>query len=390
MATYIDVKPELIDWAIERARVDLRSELPPIIQKALTWGKNGEKPTLKQLTDFAKKVMVPFGYLFLETPPKEPLPIADFRTFKDQKPQRPSPNLLDTIYEMQARQEWMRETVLTEEIGPIEWIGCVSEKDSVEQAALKIRKHLQLGADWESGCKKRFQQLRDSADNSGVLVFLGGRVGFGKRRLDHTEFRGFVLVDEYAPLVFINSNDTQTAQLFTLAHELVHLAMGQSGLFNLPELYGGAREDEKHCNAIAAELLVPSKEFTDQWCNADKEEPIRLLARRFGVSTTVVARRALDHRFLSKEQFFRFYHSEEEDRLRRQEALAAKREDGEKSTGPNIYTVLRRQMSPRFSHAVVEAARCGELLHRDAFDLTGLKGSTFREFARRIREGRDE
>jgi len=387
MKTLIDIKPEMIDWAIQRARLGVDAQESPVIQTAYQWISGEKKPTLAKLNNFAKKVMVPFGYLFLDSPPDEPLPIADFRTFDDKVPQRPSPNLLDTIYEMQARQDWMRENALTDEVGTVEFVGLLSGKETIEKAALKIRKHLQLDEKWVTDCKHKFQVLRDAADRAGVLIFRDSRVGLGRRSLDSTEFRGFVLVDDYAPLIFVNSNDTKTAQLFTLAHELVHLAMGQSGLFNLPQLRSGKEPEEKRCNAIAAELLVPSKVFMEQWEAAPDDEPFRLLAGRFHVSPTVIARRALDHQLINRPRFFAFYHRETDEWKRRKEEQKENRKNKQNPGGPTFYTTLAERLSPRFSHAVVEAARCGELLHREAFSLIGVSGSTFREFARRIREG---
>ena len=70
----------------------------------------GEKQTtLKQLEKFAKVVRVALGYLFLPEPPEEKLPKPDFRTVKARTLERPSPDLLDTIYTMQRRQDWLRD-----------------------------------------------------------------------------------------------------------------------------------------------------------------------------------------------------------------------------------------------------------------------------------------
>ena len=115
------------------------------------------------------------------------------------------------------------------------------------------------------------------------------------RKLDPEKFRGFVLVDDYAPLVFVNGADSKAAQMFTLAHELAHLWFGSSAAFDLRELQPADDETERACNRIAAELLAPEHELRDAW-TAALQSPNRyqVLARQFKVSELVAARRLLD------------------------------------------------------------------------------------------------
>ena len=112
MAETVDVKPELIRWAIERSGLS-PDELA--VFPVEDWQTGNKQPTLKKLEQFAKKTMVPFGYLFLAKPPVEKIPLPDFRTLGDTPIRRPSPNLIDTIHTMQRRQQWMRE-YLTEKM----------------------------------------------------------------------------------------------------------------------------------------------------------------------------------------------------------------------------------------------------------------------------------
>jgi hypothetical protein len=81
-------------------------------------------PTLKQVEAFARATHAPIGYLFLETPPVEDVPIPDFRTFAAAQVAQPSADLLDTIYTCQQRQEWYRESLRTEgEHTPLPFVG---------------------------------------------------------------------------------------------------------------------------------------------------------------------------------------------------------------------------------------------------------------------------
>jgi len=389
MVNYVDIKPEMIQWAIRRAQLAKSDLQSPVILFAKQWMHGKEKPTLSKLDTFAKKVMVPFGYLFLDSPPIETLPVADFRTFDDQIPRDPSPNLLDTIYDMQRRQDWMREEMIANEMEPIAFYRSIGQNETIETAAAKIRNSLGLSKNWTQSCKDTddcFRRLRQAADHLGILVFLNGIVDTNPHRpLDYQEFRGFVLADEHAPLIFVNGNDTKTAQLFTLAHELVHLALGESGLFNFRNLDVEQNENERRCNRITAEILVPSVIFESAWKNYSPDAPLVHvlveLARSFRVSRLVVARLALDRQLISRKRFLVFY-----ERSRVEWEFLKEKRKAEGRKGGDYYNTTGSRLSRRFSEAVFAAVRAGELLYRDAFNLTGLNGKTFEKYRQSLQE----
>ena len=78
MVRRVDIKPEMIAWAIQRAGYDVAAYLSehPDVEE---WYKQEKQPTEKQLEDFAKKIHIPYGYLFLNEPSKEEVPIPMFR-----------------------------------------------------------------------------------------------------------------------------------------------------------------------------------------------------------------------------------------------------------------------------------------------------------------------
>lgn len=75
----VEIKPELLSWARERARLET-DDLVTRFPKLSAWEDGTVQPTLKQVEDFAKATHTPVGFLFLNKPPVETIPIPDFRT----------------------------------------------------------------------------------------------------------------------------------------------------------------------------------------------------------------------------------------------------------------------------------------------------------------------
>jgi Zn-dependent peptidase ImmA (M78 family) len=232
---------------------------------------------------------------------------------------------------------------------------------------------------WASASKdwtKALRALQKQAEESGILVVVSGIVGNNThRKLDVEEFRGFVLVDAYAPLVFINGADGKAAQMFTLAHELAHLWLGRSTAFDLHNLQPANDKVEQACNRIAAEFLVPADELREFWKQASqKPNRFEAIAWHFKVSEIVAARRALDLGFITQDDFLEFYK-----KYRSQERVP-----GRSQEGGDFYATQKLRLGRPFAEAIVRAVREGRLLYDEAYQLTGLYGKTFDSFARQL------
>ncbi len=237
--TRVKIEPEVLRWARERAELSIVS-LMKYFPKYEEWEEGEVNPTLKQLESFAKKTYTPLGYLFLPEPPEDKLPIPDYRTIDDAAPPTPSPNLLDTVHTMQRRQAWMRDYLIEQGEEPLQFVGSETMRAKPDNVALRIREILDLPDEWAEEFRtwtEALYELRQKVEEADVLIFLNGVVGNNThRKLDYKEFRGFVLLDEYAPLIFVNNSDTKGAQMFTIAHELAHLLIGREGVFNLRQM----------------------------------------------------------------------------------------------------------------------------------------------------------
>lgn len=376
--TTVDVSGAVLRWAVER------SPRPAAVERRFPrfreWESGERHPTLRQLEQLARATATPLGFFFLAEPPEERLPIPHFRTVKDEPVHRPSPDLLETVYTMQRRQEWLREYLVEQGQGPLQFVGSFSPREEPEAVARDIRRRLGFEDGWASkqpSWTAALGEFRNRIAEAGTIVAVSGIVGNNTRRkLDPREFRGFVLVDAYVPLVFVNGADARAAQMFTLAHELAHVWLGISAAFDLRDLQPAADETEQVCNYTAAELLVPETELRELWPRVRRDpEPYQSIAMHFKVSVLVAARRALDLGFVSTAQFLRFYRDYLEDERRRGVI---------RGEGGNFYATQNLRLGRPFAEAVVRAAREGALLYRDAYQLTGLHGRTFERYADRL------
>ncbi len=378
MPLRVDVKPQILRWARERAGLTPET-LAHRFPKYREWESGEAKPTFKQLQKFAKVTYAPLGSLLLSEPMDEPFPIPDFRTIGGASIVHPSPNLRDTVYLCQLRQDWYREHALAQGERPLELVECASLADSVNAIAADIRTKLKIDLDDRASLPTWTEALRRlirNTDEAGVLVMVSGVVGTDNhRKLDPAEFRGFALTDRLAPVVFVNGADTKAAQMFTLAHEVAHLCLGQSALSNIEPISTPSNDVESWCNQFAAELLVPTANLRDEYrSNEDSGDELKRLARRFKVSTLVILRRLHDLEALTPNQF----RTADGRELARLQALP-------KQSGGNFYVTQTSRVGERFARALITGTLEGQTLYRDAFHLLGFrKISTFRKFADRL------
>lgn len=373
--TRVAVSNAVLRWALQRS--GRPSAIERKFPKLGEWLRGESWPTLRQLEDLANATSTPLGYFFLSEPPEERLRIPHFRTLGGEPTFRPSPDLLETVQMMERRQAWMREYLIEQGQEPLPFVRSARLTDEPRRVAREMKSALGLAEGWAAEQRTwtaALHMLQGKMEEAGILVVVNGIVGNNTRRkLDVNEFRGFVLVDEYAPLVFVNGADGKAAQMFTLAHELAHIWYGSSAAFDLRELQPAADETEQACNQVAAEFLVPENELRQIWTHVRRDSRrFQQVARRFKVSELVAARRALDLTLITRNEFLEFYRAYLEDKRR---AADQDREGG------NFYATQNLRIGRRFAEAVVHTTREGRLLYREAYQLTGLYGKAFARYA---------
>jgi|SRR5580698_9213352 Zn-dependent peptidase ImmA (M78 family) len=378
MSARVEVSPRLLAWARRRSGLtvdDLVRRFPGLG----AWERGELLPTFKQLEGYAKATHTPIGFLFLPEPPEEQVPIPDYRTMGDKGIRRPSPDLLDTIYQCEQRQDWYREFAQVNQEKLVEFVGSLTTATPPVAAAATMREALRFdpgerGSTWAEALRR----LISRAEELGFLIMVNGVVGSNThRKLDPREFRGFALADPLAPLVFVNGADTKAAQIFTVVHELTHLWLGGAALDDADLTAAVSPETERWCNQVAAEVLLPLSAVTESPQVADLAAEAERLAQRFKVSTLVALRRIYDAGRLNWDDYQAAYRAEFE-RIR---GLMSERTSG----GGNFFNTQPTRVSRRFAQAVIASTLEGQTLYRDAFQMLGFKKlSTFNELASQL------
>ncbi len=374
----IDVDPGLIEWACVRSRVQ-RADLERKFRGLPRWLAGEESPTSAQLQSFAKATYTPFGYFFSPEPPADALPVSDFRVRTGGLLDRPSPHLLDTIYNCQDRQAWYRDYLQASGEPPVDWIGSQVLEGDPTTAARRFAREVGLGVESRSGASTWEDALRDARrmlEAVGVLVMVNGVVGNNtRRRLDPDEFIGFALADDLAPLIFINNADYKASQMFSVAHEIGHLLLGESGVSDDSVGVEQAPDNERWCDHFAAELLVPEADLQAQDLDFREvaRDDLQSLARRYKVSKVVVLRRLRTVGLIGIRRYSDLFAEERQEFAARRAAR-----DGDTGRGGNFYNTFFQRTGRRFVWAVVASTLGGQTTYDEMSRLLGI--STFETF----------
>ena len=211
---------------------------------------------------------------------------------------------------------------------------------------------------------------------------LNGVVGQNTHRsLAIEEFRAFTLIDEYAPLIFINSNDSSNGKLFSLLHEAAHIWLGRDNFYN--DRYGAGKDIsslERVCNSVAAEIIVPNNRFITEWnknSNVSDLERIEKVSKIFKCGATVIARRALENKFINIHE----YEKVARDAIEQYNEFKS----NQKRDGGNFYNNIAVKNDRRLILALNSSIYEGTTQFTDAYRITNTNRKTFSKLVDKVR-----
>ena len=358
------ITPSVLEWAIKRAGVSAES----IHKKAEQWVSGKARPTFKQAVDIAKTLQIPFGYLWLKEPPKEQEIIPDLRTIGNGGLAQIPLELKTVVNDVKQKQEWFKEYAKTNGILKCEAIGRFKSSDDTQKIADDVTARLEIQDLVGSGCDKdrMLKNLIEKIEKLGILVMRNSILrGNTKKKLNLDTFRGFAIFDEFAPLIFINTNDSKAGQIFTLMHEVAHLWIGQSGISDLD-----IRENNKielACNEIAAKILMPKTKIQKAFREFDDDRWLECIADRFSVSTLAVLNRLRSLSLLAPRRYQELYNAE----LERLSRIPKTRPSG----APPPEVMVRVRNGYLFTFVVTSSVLSGDETYTNGASLLGFKNT---------------
>jgi len=382
MADKAFITPNVLKWARESARMTEETAAAKVtvsVERLRSWEDGTEQPTIRQAQTLAQAYKRPFALFFLPDIPRDFQPLQDFR--KSDAKQLTTSSIF-MIREIQQKQAWISEVYAENQEEKLPFIGRFTIKDQPQVVAADILKTLGIHpADYKTN--NPIREWIDAAEKNGIFV---SRTSFihTRLKLDSEELQGFAIADAHAPFVFVNSDDWNAPQLFTLVHELAHLWIAQTGISNEvePEL---THKDKLHpvelfCNEVAAHALMPAEMVLSHGANAfQSSKEVFKLAKQFGVSSFALLVRALNLRLISLPSYYGLKKEAEIDFqafLEKEEAKRKKQKEANK-TSPLYYPTTIGRNGRLFIQVVLDAYRGGAIAPSLASSLLNVQINKF-------------
>lgn len=365
MADKAYITPNVLKWARESAGMTeeiAAAKVSVTIDKLKEWEEGINQPTIRQAQTLAKAYKRPFALFFLPDVPRDFQPLQDFR-------KSGSKNLTTSsifiIREIQQKQAWLSDAYLENQEDKLTFVGRFSIKDNPETVAKDILETLKIYPESYKS-ENTIKEWIDAAEANGIFV---SRTSFihSRLKLDTEEVQGFAIADPYAPFVFINSEDWNAPQLFTLVHELAHIWIAETGISNEvePDI---KNKDKFHpielfCNEVAANALMPSEiilRLNSSFFQTSKD--VFKVAKQFGVSSFALLVRAMNLNIISKPTYHELKKQadiEYAEYLKSQAEKKAKQKEKDKPGGPNYFLLQLNRNSRLFTQTVLDAFHGG-------------------------------
>ncbi|MDT0388276.1 XRE family transcriptional regulator [Streptomyces dubilierae] len=375
----IPVAAGLLEWARRTAGFDktLAAKRLAVKEERLSAWESGElQPTINQLRNMAKLYKRPLAVLLLPAPPKEFDALRDFRRTGEPGDLSWSPALHAEYKRALSQREVLLEL---SELSPASVVSSndmfrVNREINPEDAGTALRKFMGMDT-WKSGTisnpRNALRAAVEAVESHGILVMQ-------TRDVDISEMRGFSISAWPHPVIILNGSDWPRPKLFTLLHEMCHLALNAGGLCDLHESQAQRRSEDKvehFCNRVAASALMPaSRVMNDPVVRATTQWTLEGLldaSQRFGASSEAFLLRLVTLGLARWETYWRLKPQLDAHyaRLRREEKEKQKSTPG----GPPYFLIKARNLGRKYVESVLDAYHSRAISSYDVVDYLDIK-----------------
>ncbi len=327
------INPEVLSWARETVGFsveDLAEKLKVDVSKVMAWEAGDERPSISKLKMIADKLKRPMAVFYLPAPPLDTRPPKDFRGVIQGHAGFFSPRLHVELRLAEVRRDDALALLNELEEEPVEFTFKSSLDDDPEEVAGRLTRFLEVDSFMLSRCRDEYEARKiwkTAAEEKGALVFQATGV-------DVSEMRGFSFSLFPLPVAVVNSKDSPKGQMFSLLHELTHIALRQDGICDFNEDLprdADLQQLEVFCNHVAGAALVPRQQLLqheivknnrsfEAWTNQE----LSTLSNYFKCSREVILRRLLIHNLTTEE----FYSQKREAFIQEYKELESSKKDG--------------------------------------------------------------
>ncbi len=358
----VEINKNIYIWAIKESKKDF-GEIKHKFKDIEAWISQDKYPTFGQVKKLAGFLKVPLGYMFLDEPPKTDIIQSEFRTIGNKMPEI-SKDLKDTLYSIGRKRDWLNEYRSEngwKKLIPDDFNG-LSNKD-INTVCVNAKEFIDLDEFWYKKYRDAdpaFKYLREALEGHGITVMQNGVVGSNThRKLNINEFRGFLLYDDIAPIIFINNNDSANGKIFTLIHEYIHFLLAEDDIFKDEdaEIDNG---NEKRINKITAEFLMPASHIEKLWDdNGLQMEQIEDLSKVFHVSPIALAIKLRDMKKIDQQLVNEI----------EQHTKSSLEKEANTESGGDYYKTSRSRFGDNFLSTIIQGAESGDISYTHAFKL---------------------
>lgn len=397
----IPVNHDILEWArkqanLSRERAALKARIVEIKKRGSSepltpslrlerWEQGYGSPTYAQLLNLAKAYRRPVLTFFLSTPPNKEVHLLDFRTLGNKEAEISTfeAEFSALVRQSEATQKSVREILQESNKEPLHFVGSIALPSDPVEVAHNIRTTLNYDISNQKGIRtvdSLFTLIRHKAEKKGIYVIVQGNLGSWHTNMGSNVFRGFTVSDKLAPFIILNPNDTKTANVFTLVHELCHVWLGDTAVSNWNSLNIQEPKptipNEQFCDQVAAEFLVPKIDLLKQWdlltIGYEVDVVIKRIARQFKVSPIVIARRLLEFNNISSGAYWDWYDDYQANWLKIKDELKARKKE------PPSYKIrTRTKLGNALISTVMDATREGRITELDASLILNVKINNF-------------